>query len=334
MLWGIKESYEEEPFEREGDLEAAIIEVADILFGNTRIYLNIKRKMGGEGKIKNIPDGYLIDLSSTREPKLFIIENELTKHDPLKHIAVQILEFSLSFETSPHLVKNILKEALIADPDSLEKCEKYVAENGFENIDVLLERIIYGVDRFNALVIIDELQEELEKVLISRFQFPIEIITIERFRNAKGQRLYRFDPFLQDVIVPEKEARKVGISPLDPSELDTIVVPAREDGFKETFLVENRWYAIRIHSSMISKIKYIAAYQVAPESAITHLASVASIEQWKDTSKYVVNFTSPADRIEPIRLVRKGVIKAPQAPRYTSRKRLETAKTLNEAFDT
>jgi hypothetical protein len=27
---------------------------------------------------------------------------------------------------------------------------------------------------------------------------------------------------------------------------DTIIVPAREDGFSELFLGENRWYAIRI----------------------------------------------------------------------------------------
>ena len=33
------------------------------------------------------------------------------------------------------------------------------------------------------------------------------------------------------------------------------MVPAREDGFNETFLAENRWYAIRIHSSMLPKIR-------------------------------------------------------------------------------
>ena len=119
---------------------------------------------------------------------------------------------------------------------------------------------------------------------------------------------------------------------LDPSEIDTIVVPARKDGFSEVFLGENRWYAIRIHSSMIAKIKYIAVYQVAPVSAITHIASVASIEQWKVSSKYVVTFTSPAEKISPIKLIAKSIVKAPQAPRYTSKTRLDTAKSLDEAF--
>lgn len=76
------------------------------------------------------------------------------------------------------------------------------------------------------------------------------------------------------------------VSQLDPAEIDTIVVPAREDGFKDVFIGEDCWYQIRIHSSMLSKVKHIAAYQVAPVSAITHVANVKSIEQYKDTNKY------------------------------------------------
>jgi len=272
-------------------------------------------------------------LDALSDPKLFVVENELASHDPLKHVAVQILEFSLSFETSPHLLKNIVKEALIAEPDVLGKCEAYASEHGFENVDVLLERMVYGKDRFNALVIIDELTDELEKVLISRFLFPVEILTLKRYRNAEGHHLYQFAPFLQDVLTSEDvPVLKRGLPALDPSEIDTIVVPAREDGFRETFLGEDRWYAIRIHSSMKAKIKYIAAYQVAPKSAITHIAPVDTIERWKDSSKHVVNFDAPAEKIDPIRLVPKGAVKALQAPRYTARTRLETAKNLDEAF--
>ncbi len=333
MLWGERDSYDEEQFERESELKTALLELAEPLFGKSRIYLPTKKKIGGKGKTKNIPDGYLLDLSSARDPKLFVVENELASHDPLKHVAVQILEFSLAFETSPHLLKSIVKEALVAEPNGLARCETYVSQNGFENVDVLLERTVYGEDRFNALVIIDELTEELEKVLITRFQFPVEILTLTRYRNAQGNRLYQFAPFLQDVVTTEeREASSAGLPALDPSEIDTIVVPAHEEGFEETFVGENRWYAIRIHSSMKPKIKHIAVYRVAPESAITHIARVLSIEQWKDTSKYVVNFASPAEAIGPVGLVQKGAVNAPQGPRYTARARLEAAKNLDEAF--
>jgi len=333
MLWSKSVTYTEEPFELEADLEEAIQEVSATLFGESRIYLDIKRRIGAKGKTQNVPDGYLIDLSSAREPKLYMVENELAQHDPLKHVAVQILGFSLSFETSPHRVKNIVKEALVSDNQAVQKCEHYAEANGFENVDVLLEKMIYGDDRFNALVIIDQLSDELEKVLVSRFQFPVEILTLERYRSKTGDRLYRFEPFLSDVpVAGQPVSAGTAMPSLDPSDIDTIVVPARDEGFRETFLGENRWYKIRIHTSMIPKIKYIAAYRVAPHSAITHIASVASIEQWPDSSKYALNFAAPATKIGPIKLVPSSQVRAPQAPRYTSKARLEAAKNLDEAF--
>ena len=57
------------------DLEAAILEVQGILFGDTRIYLDTKKKIGKKNKKKNIPDGYLIDLTSKKEPILYVVEN-------------------------------------------------------------------------------------------------------------------------------------------------------------------------------------------------------------------------------------------------------------------
>jgi len=116
------------------------------------------------------------------------------------------------------------------------------------------------------------------------------------------------------------------------TEVDTIVVPAQEDGFQETFIGENRWYAIRMHQSMIPRIKYIAAYRVAPISAVTHRAPVSNILPWQDTGKFVVNFAKPAEEIEHIKLVPKSRVKALQAPRYTTFAKLQQAKTLDELF--
>ncbi len=337
MLWTPEKHYLDDPFETEAQLEAAIAVVSATLFGPNRIYLDVKKLVGANGKTKNIPDGYLIDLTSKKEPRLFVVENELSSHDPLNHVAVQILEFSLSFETSPFKLKAILKDALKANKPALQLCEAYAAVNGFENVDYLLERLIRKDNAFNALVIIDELEEELETLLLSRFKFPVEILTLQRFKTATGETAYLFDPFLADIASPGAGS-KVSIGEaatgVDPSDLDTIVVPAQEEGFQETFIGENRWHQIRIHSSMVPRIKYIAAYQVAPVSAITRIASVKSIEQWKDSSRYVLNFSEPAKEIGPIKLVPKphGAIKAPQAPRYTSYARLKKAANLDEAF--
>ncbi len=336
MIWTPKTEYVLEPFETEAQLEAVIAEVSPILFGPARIYLDVKKLIGAKGKTKNIPDGYLIDLASKKEPRLFVVENELASHEPLKHVAVQILEFSLSFENAPFKLKAILKDALKAVPPALKQCEGYAQANGFENLDYLLERMIQKTNAFNALVIIDDLDEELGTVLHSRFKFPVEILTIRRFRTKSGDKAYEFEPFLADLAATPVEIGKSSHKEetTDPSELDTIVVPAQEDGFLETFIGENRWYAIRIHSTMLSKIKYIAAYRVAPIYAITHIAPVKSIAIWQDTNKYVLDFAEPAKAITPIKLVPKphGLVKAPQGPRYASYAHLMKATNLDAAF--
>lgn len=323
MLWNTNNNYTEIPYERESQLEDAVNEVKEALFGSNRIYLDDKKKIGKKGATNNLPDGYLIDLTDTRNPKLFVVENDLSSHQHLKHIAVQILEFSLSFETSKVKLKNIIKEMLQKRPKEWSKCEVFAKKNGFENVDFLLESIIHKQDAFNALLIIDELEEELETVLISRFKFPVEVTTLKRYKNQDGDILYEFQPFLNEV---SDDTDKIDIS-----EIDTIVVPAREDGFKEVFLDENAWYAIRLNASMIPKIKYVAAYQTAPTSAITHIAEVKSIEQWKDTNKYILKFTETAEKLKKIPLG-KLKNKAPQSPRYSSRSRILNADSLDSVF--
>lgn len=323
MLWNKEEKYIEFPYDKESDLEDSVNEIKDTIFGSARIYLDDKKKIGQKGGINNLPDGYLIDLTNNQDPKIFVVENDLASHQHLKHIAVQILEFSLSFETSKVKVKNIIKEMLQKRPDEWKKCEAFAKKNGYENVDYLLESIIHKKNSFNALLIIDELGEELETVLISRFKFPVEVTTLKRYKSESGKTLYEFEPFLNEVTEATEK--------IDISDIDTIVIPAREDGFKDVFIDENCWYAIRLNSSMIPKIKYIAAYQVAPISAITHIAEVKSIEQWKDTNKYILYFTEPAEKIKNVPIgTSKG--KAPQSPRYSSRDKILNAKSLDNVF--
>jgi hypothetical protein len=85
-----------------------------------------------------------------------VVENELASHEPLRHIAVQILEFSLSFEAEPRAVKTILYDALKNQPEALQKCEAYAASHTFRNLDHLLEMLVFETP-FAALVVIDEI---------------------------------------------------------------------------------------------------------------------------------------------------------------------------------
>ena len=118
----------------------------------------------------------------------------------------------------------------------------------------------------------------------------------------------------------------------EEAEIDTVVIPAKEEGFRRVFLGENRWYAIRIGAVYQSKLKYIAAYQVAPVSAITYIAPIQSIEPWEKTGKLVVNFAGTPQPITPIPLADNGRVHAPQNLRYTNRQKLMTAKNLDDLW--
>lgn len=94
--------------------------------------------------------------------------------------------------------------------------------------------------------------ENLENVLAKKFQFGVEVLELSRYKSEQGDDVYRFEPFLADIIQdfgPEAKETDLG-------EVDTVVVPARKEGFEEVFLGEDRWYQIRIHGTMCPQIKH------------------------------------------------------------------------------
>lgn len=112
---------------------------------------------------------------------------------------------------------------------------------------------------------------------------------------------------------------------------DTIVVPAQKEGFDRVFLGQNEWFSIRISGGMLDDIKYIAAYQTQPISAITHYASVDRIVPWEE-GKYKLIFSEPAKKLESPIPFGDMKIGSMQAPRYTRFELLKTAKQISDLF--
>jgi hypothetical protein len=133
--------------------------------------------------------------------------------------------------------------------------------------------------------------------------------------------------------VPKTVARPDDQKHKSKNEKDTIVVPAQRGGFEKVFLGENSWYSIRISGGMLEKIKYIAAYQTAPVSAITHVAPVDRIEPYGEGGKYKLIFSEPAKKLDhpiPFGDSPQGLM---QGSKYTNIEKLKDAKRVSDLFD-
>lgn len=119
-------------------------------------------------------------------------------------------------------------------------------------------------------------------------------------------------------------------SPLDA--FDTIIVPAKENGFKEEFLGGNRWYSVSIYEGRKPYIRYIAAYVTAPVKKITHYAEVERIDiSPYDEKKKIIIFKNPAIELE--NKIELGEDRyAFQRSRYTTFEKLRKAKSTDDLF--
>jgi hypothetical protein len=319
-------------YEREAEFEADVVRLADYIFGSSSIYLDVKKRMGSD--IVTIPDGYLIDLAEVDEPKLFVIENEIVGHDPFKHIGIQMLKFVTSFEDSQRAIRMFLMKGIQQNEKLLGRLQVAAKASSSPNIDHYLDRAVYS--DFKGLVIIDEARDELHRVL-EKINANISVLELRAFVTDNGERLFQFD-----TLYDEEETVESGLPDDSKSKSpearvarrarravsDTIVVPAREAGFQRSFLENDEWHAVRISAAMKDRIKYIAAYRIAPIQAITHIARVKEIKPYKDTGKYQLIFDGPAQEIKPVKL--KEGTGGPQASFYVQKDKLLNAATIDQ----
>jgi hypothetical protein len=90
----------------EKEFEQDVVKNSEYLFGQSSIYINVKKRVSGRS-IVTIPDGYVIDITDPEQPKLFVVENEIVKHDPFRHIGIQMLKFVTSFKSAQRAVRDL-----------------------------------------------------------------------------------------------------------------------------------------------------------------------------------------------------------------------------------
>ena len=315
--------YVKYPYTKEDVFERMVVSNIDQIFGTSGIYFDVKKLIGTPKKGAAIPDGYYLDLLFHDNPRLYFVEVELDSHDVYGHVGEQILRFGICSDTDKYKIKQILLSDINKDTEKKKKLADFFAKSKFDNTNELLDKVVYD-NKPATIVVINEATEELSKVL-GQLTMATEVIETQTF-VCGDKKLHLFTPFRQEIVADIS-------NDTDADELDTIVVPAREEGFQEEFINNERWYSIRISSTMLEKIKYIAAYQVQPISGITHIAEVERIEKYKDTNKYILYFKSGT--VQEIKKIGLGSKKnqAPQAPRYTIYKKIFTSKTIEDVWN-
>jgi hypothetical protein len=308
-------------FSNEAEFERAVVSVSKELFGQSMVYLDLKKKIGAKrGLTAGIPDGFLLDFSSPSSPRLHVVENELASHDLVRHVGVQLFNFAAAFKKSRQQLKEQIVTFIEKTPTAKTATHNLYSRGGFPNLDRAIDFMLFKSD-YSSIVVIDETGPELDDVLSELAKKPA-VLQLQRYALGGDGYIYSFVPFQQDdgAIVDSKA---------DEREMDTVVVPAQEEGFQRVFIGENRWYSIRMAPKRMPMIKHIAAYRTAPLSAITHLAHVREIRPFENTGKFELLFDGPAEEIKHIPAGgAKGF--APQGPCYTSLQRLKVVRTFGE----
>lgn len=113
---------------------------------------------------------------------------------------------------------------------------------------------------------------------------------------------------------------------------DTVIFPAHNEGFANTFLNERRWYYVRIKKERIEKIKYLALYRSAPLSQITHYAEIAEggFVYNETEGKYEILLKGePIELTDPVPLGSMSAV-ATRSPRYTTLEKLLSAQEYKD----
>ncbi|MEY8352827.1 hypothetical protein AALB39_05635 [Lachnospiraceae bacterium 54-53] len=113
---------------------------------------------------------------------------------------------------------------------------------------------------------------------------------------------------------------------------DTLILPAHQEGFIETFLGDNKWFPIRANDYKIRKMKYIAIYVGAPVSAITHYGKLKEdgILFDEDTERYTVLLDGPAKQLPHAIPLGNINAAATRYPRYVKLSTLLSADTYED----
>jgi len=313
-------------FDDEKELEKAVKDNCKSLFGKDIVYIDAKKRIGKHKSYnKGVPDGYLLDFTSNKQPQLYFVENELSTHNVYSHISEQLVRFSTAIKTSQNQIRGKLLEVIKSNSSLWNEIRNYLQDTPFSNVDELM---IFLVDRpIKIVLVIDEATTDLNDSL-EVFKERPDVVTIQRYVHD-NQIAYVYEPMREEL--QELETKKRSSKKSDGIEFDTIVSPAFEDGFKHAYINNSAWWAIRISQKAREKLRYLAIYEKKPVMAVRNYAEIDRIEPYKDSGKFIVHLKNKKT-IPSIKLDKGKKWVAPQSSRFTTLSKLLKAKKLSDLW--
>ena len=295
----------------------------------------------GKGE-KPLDGKYFSDLTKL----LFTIYEDDTRdgYDPrklfvegIKNLA-QLTNNGNLAEVNPEELKNYVEQVQEYAPKSV--WDRYIADyleggvtlsNNLKNILELLSsskgpRNTIAHNKFFRRKDYESLKSNVEKLLksISKAVDSFESNVVTSYSNEDNNDIKSIFIATQESSLDKKEVPTSFLEDL------TIVVPARQEGFKQVFLGEQQWYDIRISEDNRHMINFIAAYETAPVSGIRYIAEVDDIVPSDNNVGYwKIKFKK--DTLKKYKEIKKFETGFP--PRnivYTSKNLLDKAENLDD----
>lgn len=180
-------------YQTEDEFEKDIVDNADLFFGETSIYIDIKKTIKSESLGNTIPDGYLLDLSDIENPEFYLVDVELYKHDFYSHIFPQITKFFAFFQSLSSRRELVDKIYLILNEDPFLK-DKFLKPSNRSEIYKYLSDLVENSQ--NILLIIDEEKKELPNIVqtyTDTWGKMVKIEIIKKFTTPE-QTVFAMEP--------------------------------------------------------------------------------------------------------------------------------------------
>lgn len=126
------------------------------------------------------------------------------------------------------------------------------------------------------------------------------------------------------------QAHHAPSQPVDKGLAEVMVVPAQPEGFERAYMGSNAWWAVRIAAKHRNNLKWVAAYQVSPIAAVTHIAEIDRIEPFGDEGKFKIYFKGPAEALADPIPYGSAPPGSMQGPRYCLKATFEAAKAVSD----